>query len=60
MIEIRGQCNTALCYCDTMDESARQQIQDLDDIQQVIEYIMALTLIVILLLIDLYLVTDLF
>ena len=31
MIEIRGQCNTALCYCDTMDESARQQIQELCD-----------------------------
>ncbi len=31
MIEIRGQYNTALCYCDTMDDSARQQIQDMCD-----------------------------
>ena len=31
MIEIQGQYNTALCYCDTMDDSARQQIQDMCD-----------------------------
>ena len=31
MIEICGQYNTALCYCDTMDDSARQQIQDMCD-----------------------------
>jgi len=31
MIEIRGRCNTAICYCDEMDEAARQQIQDLCD-----------------------------
>lgn len=31
MIEIKGQYNTALCYCDTMDDSARQQIRDMCD-----------------------------
>ena len=31
MIEIRGQYNTAVCYCDEIEESARQQIQDICD-----------------------------
>jgi len=31
MIEIQGAYNTAVCYCDTMDESARQQIQEMCD-----------------------------
>ena len=31
MIEIRGQYNTALCYCDELEDSARQQIQDMCD-----------------------------
>ncbi len=36
MIEIRGKHNTAVCYTDTMEETARQQIQDMCD-QQVFE-----------------------
>ncbi|MBO6092149.1 MAG: RtcB family protein, partial [Oscillospiraceae bacterium] len=31
MIEIRGQYNTAVCYCDELEETARQQIQDVCD-----------------------------
>ena len=31
MIEIRGQYNTAICYCDEIEETARQQIQDMCD-----------------------------
>ena len=31
MIEIRGRYNTALCYCDEMDDTARQQIQEMCD-----------------------------
>ena len=31
MIEIRGRYNTAICYCDEMDETARLQIQDMCD-----------------------------
>ena len=31
MIEIRGQYNTALCYCDEMEDTARQQIQEMCD-----------------------------
>ena len=31
MIEIRGQFNTAICYCDEMEESAAQQIRDMCD-----------------------------
>ena len=31
MIEIKGQYNTALCYCDELEDSARQQIQDMCD-----------------------------
>ena len=31
MIEICGQYNTAVCYCDEIEESARQQIQDVCD-----------------------------
>lgn len=31
MIEVRGQYNTALCYCDELEETARQQIQDMCD-----------------------------
>ena len=29
MIEIQGQYNTALCYCDEIEETARQQIRDM-------------------------------
>ena len=28
MIEIRGTYNTAVCYTDQLEETARQQIQD--------------------------------
>ena len=31
MLEIRGQFNTAICYCNEIEESARQQIQDVCD-----------------------------
>ena len=31
MIKIQGQYNTALCYCDELEDSARQQIQDMCD-----------------------------
>ena len=31
MIEIRGQYNTALCYCDEIEEMARTQIQNICD-----------------------------
>lgn len=31
MIEIRGHFNTAICYCDEMDDSAVQQIRDMCD-----------------------------
>ena len=31
MIEIQGAYNTAVCYCETMDDSARQQIQEMCD-----------------------------
>ncbi len=31
MIEIRGQYNTALCYCGEIEDTARQQIQELCD-----------------------------
>ena len=31
MIEIKGRYNTATCYCDEIEEAARQQIQDLCD-----------------------------
>ena len=31
MIEIRGRYNTAICYCDEMDETARLQIQEMCD-----------------------------
>ena len=31
MIEIRGRYNTALCYCGELEETARQQIQDMCD-----------------------------
>lgn len=31
MIEIRGKYNTALCYCDELEDTARQQIQDMCD-----------------------------
>lgn len=31
MIEIRGRWNTAVCYCDEMDDTAREQIQDMCD-----------------------------
>ena len=31
MIEIRGRYNTAICYCDEMDDTARQQIQEMCD-----------------------------
>ncbi|MBQ8162025.1 MAG: RtcB family protein [Clostridia bacterium] len=33
MIEIRGKNNMALCYTDALEESARQQIQDLCDLE---------------------------
>jgi len=33
MIEIRGRYNTAICYCDEMDDTARQQIRDMCDQQ---------------------------
>ena len=33
MIEIRGRYNTAICYCDEIEEVARQQIQDMCDQQ---------------------------
>ena len=33
LIEIQGQYNTALCYCDEMEETARQQIHDMCDQQ---------------------------
>ena len=29
MIEIHGEYNTAICYCDEIDESARSQIQEI-------------------------------
>ena len=31
MIEIQGTCNTARCYCDTMDERAAAQIKAVCD-----------------------------
>ena len=31
MIEIIGRYNRAICYCDEIEETARQQIQDLCD-----------------------------
>ena len=31
MIEIRGRYNTAICYCDEMDDSARVQLQEMCD-----------------------------
>ncbi len=31
MIEIRGKWNNAVCYCEELEESARQQIQDMCD-----------------------------
>lgn len=31
MIEIRGKYNSAICYCDEIEETARQQIQDICD-----------------------------
>ena len=31
MIEIRGQYNTALCYCNELEDTARQQIRDMCD-----------------------------
>ncbi len=33
MIEIKGRYNTAICYCDEIEEVARQQIQDMCDQQ---------------------------
>ena len=32
MIEIRGRYNTAICYCDEMDDTARHQIQEMCDL----------------------------
>lgn len=31
MIEVRGKYNSAICYCNEMEETARQQIQDMCD-----------------------------
>ena len=31
MIEIRGRYNTAICYCDEIEDSAREQVQDMCD-----------------------------
>ncbi len=36
MIEIKGRYNTALCYCDEIEETARQQIREMCD-QQIFE-----------------------
>ena len=33
MIEIEGRYNTAICYCDEIEDVARQQIQDMCDQQ---------------------------